>query len=198
MGSLYVAGEKPTAAKLNQYCGYADTTATIVTAASQTRLTTSYSTPADEPSVGSAYEIEFGGSGTWGSTQQTLVFEVDVGSVAVVSNVTIGNQAFAASASFRFSGRAVIVWDAIGSSGAVLASLAVNLTQTADAVQPPSTVNQVNLQNNNSIGVADANGATSSAIDTAAAQAFVVKAKWGSTTGAPTITNRLTVWKKVA
>ncbi len=46
MGTLAVAGQKVSASFPNQYYGFADTTVTTVTQATQTALTTSYSIPA--------------------------------------------------------------------------------------------------------------------------------------------------------
>ncbi len=60
MGNLAVAGQRLTAAFLNQYYGQADTAAQTVTAATQQPLTTSYSIPANEPVVGSAYPLAYG------------------------------------------------------------------------------------------------------------------------------------------
>jgi hypothetical protein len=198
MGTLAVAGQKATAGFNNQYYGFADTTFTAVTAATQTVLTTSYSIPANEAAVGSAYEIRFGGSGQWGSTQQTLTFSVTIGSVVIFANIVIGANSFAASANFRFSGHAAIVWNTIGASGNVLGSYLISITETANAVVPPGTYSQGNWAAQGSYTLADANGAVSAAIDSTAAQAFVVKCAWGNTTGAPTITNRQTIWKKTA
>lgn len=199
MGTLAVAGQKLTAAFLNQYYAFADSTVTTVTASTSTTLTTSYSIPANEPSVGSAYEIRFGGNGTWGSTQQALQFNVNVGSVSLLGGpITIGAQAFSASATFRFSGLCTIVWDTVGASGKWFPTLIVNLAETANNVAPPATVNQANLQANASYGIGDSNNALSGVTDTTAANAFVVKCSWAATTGAPTITNRITRWAKTA
>jgi hypothetical protein len=199
MGALYVAGEVPTADKLNQYYGNADATPTTVTAASQTRLTTSYSIPAGEASAGSGYVINFGGSGTWGSTQQLISFTLVIGSTILFSgSMSLGAQAFAASAAFRFSGRAEFVVNTGGATGNVMGSFMINMTETANAVAPPGTYTQGNFQGQATYGLADSVTAASSAIDFTAANAVVVKCGWASATGSPTITNRSTIFQKVA
>jgi hypothetical protein len=198
MGVLAVAGQKVPASFPNQYYGAADTTSIAVTAATQTALTTSYSIPANEPAAGSAYELSFGGSGTWGATQQSLAFTLVVGGVVVLNNIILGAQAFSASAAFRFAGRALIVWDSVGATGKLVSEYLINLTQTANNVAPPGTYTQGNFQAAATYGLADANGALSAAIDTTTSTAVVVKCAWNSTTGAPTITNRHTRFAKVA
>lgn len=181
-----------------QVYGKADTATTAVTAASATRLTSSYTIPGGEAAVGSAYEIRFGGSGQWGSTQQTLTFSVTVGSVVVFANIVLGASALAASANFRFAGHVCIVWDAVGASGDVSGSSMISVTQTANSVVPPGSYTQGNWAAQGSYVLTDANGALSSAIDSTADQVFVVKAAWGSATGGPTLTNRHTIFRKVA
>jgi hypothetical protein len=67
MGTLFVTGQKLTAASLNQYYGFSEGADTAVNAASQSNLSTPNTIPTNEASVGSAYTIEFGGSGRWTS-----------------------------------------------------------------------------------------------------------------------------------
>lgn len=199
MGVLAVAGQKVPASFPNQYYGFADTTGTTVTAATQTALTTPYTIPANEAAVGSAYEIIFGGNGVWGATQQALNFNLVVGSVVVTTNnATLGAQAFSASAAFRFAGRVQIVFNAVGASGNALGAIMINLAETLNNIAPPATVTQANLQANASYGFVDASSGPSAAIDTTAAQAAVLKCAWAATTGAPTITNRHTIFRKIA
>jgi hypothetical protein len=191
MGVLAVAGQKVPASFPNQYYGYADTTATTVTAASQTVLATPYTIPANEPLVGSAYQVHFGGTGVWGSTQQLIGFTFVIQGVTVVNTINaIANTAFSASAGFRYTGYGEFVFQATGASGAVLASLFYTLTETANNVNPGTA-------STNTVSVADSNSVAST-IDTTAAIAVNVKCGWGGTTGAPTISNRHTIFRKIA
>ena len=192
MGVLWSAGSRITASQLNQYYGYSDSATTTVTAAVQTQLTTSYSIPASEPSVTSAYEIEFGGSFTWGATQQLIAFSLVIGGVVVLANHPgIDATAFSVSAAGRFTGRARFNWSAVGASGAVFADLQVNLAETANAAKPGTAAD-------NTVTISDATSAASAAIDSTAAVTCIVKCGWAGTTGAPTISNRHTQFKKTA
>lgn len=188
---LAVAGQKLPASFLNQGYGFADAATTTVTAASQQPLTTSYSIPANEPAVGSAYEVRFGGNGTWGSTQQQLTFTLVIQGVVVVNLINgIAAAAFNASAAFRFTGLANIVFSATGVSGGAWAGLSYTLSESASAVNPGAA-------GTNTIGVADANG-TVATIDTTSSMAVIVKCGWAATTGAPTISNHHTIFRKIA
>jgi hypothetical protein len=191
VGILRVAGQRATAGDQNQYYGFADTAATTVTAATQQPLTTSYSIPAGEPVVGSAYEILFGGNGTWGSTQQLIAFTITLQGVAVVNTVNgIQNTAFAVNAGFRFSGRAVLICDTTGAAGKFHGNLLVVVTESANPVNPGTAAN-------NTVSIGDAS-AVLATIDTTSGMAALVKCGWASTTGAPTITNRSTHFRKTA
>jgi hypothetical protein len=188
--NLFVAG--------NQIYGDADTASTAVTAATQTQLTTTYTIPGNEPAVGSAYRLRFGGSGTWGSTQDTLAFSVSVGGVTVFANITLGASALAANASFRFAGWADIVFSAVGASGAVLGSSMITITETANSIVPPGTYTQGNWAAQGSYVLTDANASASSTFDTTTDSVFIVKCAWGSAAHSSTITNRHTIFQKVA
>ena len=190
MGTLWTAGTDATPAMLNQYYGNADTTTTTVTATVQTQLTTSYSIPALEPAVNSAYRMDFGGNGQWSSTQQSLAFTLSISAVAMLNNVTIAGAAFAASAAFRFTGWAEFVWSQVGGSGQVFASMFVCLTETASAVNPGTAAT-------NTVPVADALSVNSSNINTAVSMPVFVQCAWGGA-GGPTISNRHTIFRKIA
>jgi hypothetical protein len=190
MGVLFVAGQKLTAAQLNQYYGFSDTTDTTVTAAALTNLTTPYVIPANEPVVGSSYIIRFGGSGTQGSTAQTFSWAIFLAGTQIVANVNVAAAAFAINAQFRFVGEARYTCVATGVTGSFRASIYVDISETANGVGAFTAASQ-------SIGLGDASSANTT-IDTTAAMTAVVQSKWGSTTGAPTMTNRETIFQKVA
>jgi hypothetical protein len=73
----------------------------------------------------------------------------------------------------------------------VFAGLQVNLAEIANAANPGTA-------STNTVTISDATSSASSAIDTTSATACVVRAGWASTTGSPTISNRLTVFRKIA
>jgi len=190
VGNLAVAGQRLTAAFLNQYYGQADTAAQTVTAATQQPLTTSYSIPANEPVVGSAYQVFFAGTGVWGSTQQLLALTFVVQGIVVVNTINgIAAAAFPVSAGFRYAGYAEFVVASTGPAGTILASLNYTFSETANAVNPGTA-------STNTISVADSNSSPAT-IDTTAAIPVLVKAGWANTTGAPTISNRKTIFRKI-
>ena len=191
MGTLIAAGNDLTPARLNQYYGKADTSATTVTAATQTRLTSSYSVPANEPTAGeSAYEILFGGDITWGSTIQSLQFTLTLQAVNVCANVTIASGAFSVSAHLRFTGRASLVFDSTGVSGLAQGGYLVSISEIANPVTPGAA-------GTNTLGVSDYSTAGAT-IDTTSDMPMIMKCAWNATTGGPTISNRSTVFRKVA
>lgn len=190
MGTLRVAGGRGTAADQNQYYGFSDVTDTTVTAATAQNLSTPYTIAANEPAVGSSYEIKFGGTGTQGSTARSMAFTVVLQGVVLVANVNVDAGAFAANAGFRFKGVADLFCSATGALGGFRAGIMVNISEVALATGLFTAATQT-------IGLADANSAAST-IDTTAAMTAVVKFAWGSVTGAPTITNRHTKFRKDA
>lgn len=189
MGTEAVAGNRFTAGFYNQYYGFGDTTLTAVTAATQQPLSTQFTIPANEAQVGSAYEVLCGGFGTWG-TGVLIAFTLVGQNITLVNQINgIAGAAFSNTAGFRWTLRGEIVFNATGASGSVLASLSYTLSESANPVNPGTA-------STNTIAVADEAGATT--LDTTSSIPVVVKAGWGATTGSPTITNRYTIFRKVA
>ena len=163
---------------------------TTVTAASLTTLATSSTIYlANDAQAGSVYELEVTGNGVWGSTQQTLEFAVVFGG-NTMSNITIGLTQFSASQAFRWKARARVICHTTGATG--------TWTSEIDGV--------VSVFNANILGGIGANGTapftssestTTTTIDTTANQVLSLSAKWGSVTGAPTLTSRVVLARKV-
>ena len=175
-------------AQLSQYYGYSDATSTTVTATAATDLSTLYTIPAGEAYAGAAYELHCAGYGTRGSTQQTLTLNPLLGSGAVPIGRVIAAAAFSASAAFNWS--AIIEMVCSDGVSAWQVSFMGTLTQTANAILPGTAAD-------NTVSFA---GATSSAYTAAVSSAIPVafQAKWASATGASTITNVRTSFRKVA
>src|SRR5258706_4471396 len=186
------AGGNITPAFLNQYYGTADTTATTVTAAAQTTLSTPYTIPANEPAVSSCYELLFGGNFVWStSTPQLLAFTVTLaGTVILNTRPGILATAFAASAAGRFTGRATVSFSITGAGGGVYADYFINLSEATAAANPGTAAN-------NTVGISDCNLAAQP-VDTTASMSWIVKAGRTGTAGTPTITNRHTCFRKIA
>jgi hypothetical protein len=194
MGILIQAGQildTSTSEGLNQYYGYADTGQTSVVGTGPANLSTVYTIPANEPQAGSAYEMICGGSGTWGSTAQSLTLSLYLQGTVICANVTISNAVFNVNAGFRWRLTADWVCSATGSSGKFFGGYSAVLTQTANQVVPGTAAdNTVPVADGNAIGVT---------IDTTASTMFaVVKAGFASNTGSPTISNFRTMFRKVA
>ncbi len=190
--ALIAAGQDVTAAFLNQTYSLADTAAQTVTAATQQPLSTTYNIPANEPSVNSAYEVRFGGTGIWATAgPQLIALTFVISGVVVVNTINgIAAAAFNTSAGFRFTGYAQFVFSATGASGGVFADLCYTFSETANAVNPGAA-------GTNTLSVADSNS-TVATIDTTATMPVTVKAGWASVTGTPTISNRKTIFRKIA
>lgn len=192
MGALIQAGATPVAGtgpgELNQYYGFADAAQTTVTASSLENLCTPYVVPAGEavyPDV--AYELRCAGFGVWGSTQQALTFQMVLGGV-FGSVPVVGSVAFNASQDFAWS----LVMNLTCSDGvsAWWGDLLGAVVVSTANLDPGTAAN-------NAVPIAAVNSGAHSAA-TSGALTAVIQAKWGSTTGAPTITTTKTTWKKVA
>lgn len=193
MGQNMLAGQNTQATTaaggLNQYYGYADCNTTTVTAASYTTLSTQYTIPAGEPYADASYVLTCAGYGTWGSTQEALTLIPYLGSSTVSGpGREIAAAAFSASAAFDWwvmveltCADGIEDWQ-VSMTGAVC--------QTANAIVPGTAAD-------NSVTLA---GATSTAATAAISGsiAVCVQAKWGATTGSPTITTVRTNFRKVA
>jgi hypothetical protein len=172
---------------LNQYYGLADTASNTFTSATQGNLCSAYTIPAGEAYANAAYELSCAGFGTWGSTQQPLAFQMYLGT-AFGSAPAIAATAFAASNAFNWSlTMRLTCADGISAwwgdlAGAVVSGGATLLPGTAaDNVVPVVAVNS---------------GSHTAAVSSALTA--VIQAKWGSATGAPTMTTTKTTWRKVA
>jgi hypothetical protein len=190
---LILAGQALTAGQgqgqLSQYYGYADANQTTVTATGPANLSTLYTIPAGEAYAGAAYELSCGGYGTWGSTQQLLLFTALVGATTLTtSNATAAAASLSVSAAFRWQATVRIVC-ADGVS-AWWGSVTAILQQSANPVLPGTAAD-------NSIPLAGSNTSAHTA-SVSSAVPFSVQCGWGSTTGAPTITNAWTTFRKVA
>jgi hypothetical protein len=174
--------------QLSQYYGYADTSPTTVVSASLVALSTPYVIPAGEAGyAGAAYEMSCAGFGVWGSTQQALTFQTFLGT-GFGSAPTVGSVALAASAAFAYSlTMRLTCTDGVSQWWADLLGAVVEDTANLN----PGTAGT------NAIPIAGVNsGAHTAAVSGALTAA--VYAKWNSATGAPTITNAKTTWRKVA
>lgn len=192
MGALIQPGQDlvagTAAGQLNQYYGNADTTATTVTAAAYTNLSTVYTIPAGEAYAGASYLLSCGGYGTWGATQQALDLLLYIGSSVTGCNPAVSSVALAAGATFAWS----IIAELTCADGvsAWQATMQGGLVQTNNAISPGTAADN---------GIPLAGGTTAAhTASVSSSIAVAVQARWGATTGAPTITNVRTRFSKVA
>jgi len=192
MSNQILAGAVPAAGtgqgQLNQYYGLADTGVTTVTQIAATNLSTVYTIPAAEAYIGAAYELTCGGSGTWGSTQQTLTLAMALNGTSFGSGGSgkVAAAALSASAAFFWRARYTLVCaDGISSWNCILDAL---VAEQASPANPGTAAT-------NTVPVATYlnHAATVSSSITVALQAL-----WASATGAPTLTNSLTTFRKIA
>jgi len=176
-GQLLVAGTAP--GQLNQYYAFSDANSTTVTAASLANLSSQYTIPAGEADYsGVAYEMSCGGYGQQGSTAQTLKIGVVIGS-SVGSPAIIPTSALVTGDVFAWSAKLELVCSDGASSWWYTCTVCVDSSANTSF---------------------SAVGANSSAWSKSISSAIpvAIQAEWGATTGAPTITNARTVWKKVS
>ena len=184
-GQDLVAGTGP--GQLNQYYGQADTNSNAFTSATQGNLCTPYVIPAGEAYAGAAYEMKCAGTGVQGSTQQTLAFQMLLGTV-LGSVPTLGAVVFSAGQAFTYS----LVMSLTCSDGVSgwWGDMLGAVVESSTNLIPGSAGNQ-------GAPIAAANSGVHIAAVSGALTA-VIQAKWASATGAPVITNNKTTFRKVA
>lgn len=175
--------------QLSQYYGLADANSSTFTSATQGNLCTAYVIPAGEPNyAGAAYELSCAGTGVQGSTAQTLLFQMFLGT-AFGGTPTIGGVTFSASQGFTFSlTMRLTCADGISAWWGDLQGSVVENTAT---LIPGSSGQQP-------VAIAAVNAPTAHTAAVSSALTAVIQAKWGSATGAPTLTNFKTTFRKVA
>ncbi len=143
-----------------------------VTQAAFTALTATYTPNANDGSVATGYRIRTRGTGTWGSTQQTLTLGVGVGGAGPFAQLAVPAAAFAISTAFQWEAEATVQVLTTGAGGTCTVTLRAILSA------PVGPVDVVKVRH--STGVA---------FNTTLARALNIQAQWAATTGAPTITS---------
>jgi hypothetical protein len=162
------------------------------TAASLTSLA-SWTVPAGDAAIGAVYEIEIWGSGQQGSTKQALGLQVVLGGNNLAS-VTFGAGAFQTASNlfrFRIVGRGICHTTGAGGTWTSYINAQVSDLDGGAGSNPISAGNQ------NFATATSCESTTTQAIDTTAAITLGVSAAWGSVTGAPTLTSRVAIAKRI-
>jgi len=164
-----------------------DPTQFTVTQATDNPLSSTFTIPANDPQVGTTYELDVWGSCTWGSTQQALVLSLYLGGVNQASEA-IGATQFNASAGIRWKVRLIAQCATTGAAGTWSFSM-------EGAVSLASGNLLAGTGANGTIGIAGGTG-TNVTQDTTVSNAFLLQAHWAATTGAPTLTTRGALFKR--
>lgn len=176
-----LAGQRLTAGTLNHIYAQADATTRSVTSATFANISSQYVINANDAAVGTAYRLTTWGTGTQGSTPQSLGFRPNTIGGAGISSVAAGSGFAAASQGFRWWARATFVVSTTGSGGALTAFLEAMTVQTGTANAATSYVD---------VG-------SGFAVNTAANWGIEIDAEWAATTGAPTISCAGTLFERL-
>jgi hypothetical protein len=185
-GQLLVAGTGP--GQLNQYYGFADANQTVFTAATFGNVSTPYVIPAGEADYADvSYQLDCGGYGVQGSTQQQLYFSMYAGS-QLGSQPWVAAATLSVSQAFRWWMRMILTCS--DGSDSWWGTLEGGVVESGQATNPGTAGQQA-------CAMADANTAVH-LVSTSSAITCAIQAKWNATTGAPTMTNVRTRWAKIA
>jgi hypothetical protein len=158
----------------------ADVTTVTVTAAAQTQLTIGYSIPAGDAAVDSTYILKTSGTGTQGSTAETLTIAAGFGVLGTTGTGITFPATFAAiSTAFR--------WSSTITARCVTTGATATWQVTCEATVTSAAGNSSGTSTN------------ATAITQASNAAIVVSgsAAWGATTGAPTLSSYGSYFQKI-
>lgn len=153
----------------------------------------SWNIPAGDAIVNAVYEIDVWGSGTTGAATATgPTFAVFLGGNEM-SNVPFGTSWFGAQAggqSFRWRVVGRVINHTIGASGTWSSYIHADLSENGN-----------NLLGNNGTQMTgcafSCEIASTTTVDTTVTQALGISAEWSTTTGAPTMTSRVAIAKRI-
>jgi hypothetical protein len=185
------AGARITGTLLSLNYKNADIGAVTVTQNVLTSLTGSFTVPGGDALVGNEYEIEAWGDATWGSTVQALTFQGGLGAVLLGNPLTFAQGVFPTNQAVRWRCKLSVICLTLGATGTWSSKCEATLSanNTALTITNGGTTTTIS-------GVAcEASGTET--VDTTAAQGLVLQASWAATTGAPTITKRVAMQRKL-
>jgi hypothetical protein len=139
-----------------------------------------------DAAVGSVYEVEAWGNGQQGSTAQTLEFAVVWGGTTM-TNATMGTTAMPANQTFRWWAKARVICHTTGASA--------TWSSFVEAIY--NGTNNVSPGNNNMGCASSCENNTTTTLDSTVNQSLSLRAAWGATTGAPTLTSQVAFFRRV-
>lgn len=176
------AGMDMTADDLNASVSQVDTTSfTVTSASSPQQCSFLWPIAANDP-AGTMYRLLVWGGGTQGSTQQNLGINLGIFGSNIMPTVMTGTE-ITASTLFHFVYEAWFVLTSAGSSAGYTASGRFTWTTAATVTT-----------SNTGSAAFDATGT----VNNTAATTMSLELDWGSTTGAPTITSRGSLFQRIA
>lgn len=141
--------------------------------------------------AGSVYELEVNGNGTTGSTLQALQLGILFGGVTMAPTFTFGTTALnQVSTAFRWWARVRVICHTAGAAGTWSSEILATVAEFGAGNIAPG--------NNNFATAVACEAGTTSTVDSTANQTLALRAAWGATTGAPTLTSRVALFKRVA
>lgn len=165
---------------------------TAVTAATLTTIA-SFTIPANDAVANAIYELEATGTFTWGSTQQTLQFAVAFGGNAY-STFTLTANAFQASQSGRWQVQGRLYCKQPGGAGVGAWQTGISGIFSCNGT---AGLNGSFNTTGASVAAHSNDGSTVDAVDSTVAETFALQCAWGSTTGSPSITSRISIPKRL-
>jgi hypothetical protein len=152
-------------------------------------LTKIWSIPANDPSVNTAYRLTVGGTfGVGVGTTPILTFAISAFSQAVIT-FNIGGAEFLSNNTYWWRAQGEVIFTAVGSGGAYLGSLSVDIGST---VANQATVT---ASSQTAGGFAAYNFATS--VNTTASGSITLQAKWSSAATSPNITGKYSILERL-
>ena len=164
---------------------------TAVTAASLTTIS-SATVLASDPDVGAIYELETWGNGVQGSTKQQLEFAVNYGGTTM-ADVVFGTTAFeAVSVIFRWRAVVRVICHTTGTSGTWTSYVLATISDFDGG----GNLSPADTNSNFGTGI-DCETTGTTAVSTTASKTLALQAGWASTTGGPSLTSRVAVFKRI-
>ena len=183
------AGQRLTPAVVDHMYAIADTAVTTVTGTSDANISTVYVIPANDAAANMAYRLSCGGDGQWGTAPPTLTLAAGFAGANVGFSVVFNSGVLSSGALFRWSMRVMLIPVTTGGSATLHTSVEGCITNSANPLLPATAAN-------NTIPVGG-HSLAATAGDTTIANNFALRGHWSSTTGAPFITCRSTVFERL-
>lgn len=166
-----------------------DTGQNTVTQASSTPLSAAFTVPANDANVGTAYRLIAWGTGTQGTSNQTLTLSLFFGGSSR-SSFTIGTGEWTGTTStaFRWKVELIALCATTGAGGTWSFCMSGYESATGNIFSSNGA--------NNTMAGCDSTAANVT-VDTTVSNSMLLEANWGATTGGPTLTCRGQTFERI-